>query len=48
VPDIEEAAADLRRKGVLEEGDEIENAPWGRFVTIEDPDGNGWIIQQDL
>jgi hypothetical protein len=21
--------------------------PWGRFVTLNDPDGNGWVIQQN-
>lgn len=47
VPDIEAAAAELRSQGVLEEDEPIEEAPWGRFVTIEDPDGNGWVIQQD-
>lgn len=24
----------------------IETAPWGQFLTLKDPDGNGWIIQQ--
>lgn len=47
VPDIELAARELREQGVLEADDDIESAPWGRFVTIEDPDGNRWIVQQD-
>ncbi len=47
VPDIEGTAADLRAKKVLEEDEEIQTAPWGRWVSVEDPDGNGWIIQQD-
>lgn len=47
VPDIEAAAAHLREVGLLEPEDEIESAPWGRFVTVEDPDGNGWVVQQD-
>jgi predicted enzyme related to lactoylglutathione lyase len=34
----------LRGKGV-EVGD-IESAPWGRFVTFDDPDGNGIVLQQ--
>jgi catechol 2,3-dioxygenase-like lactoylglutathione lyase family enzyme len=25
--------------------DEIQDAPWGRFVTFTDPDGNGLILQ---
>jgi catechol 2,3-dioxygenase-like lactoylglutathione lyase family enzyme len=47
VPDIEAAAADLKEKRVLEADEEITDAPWGRYVMIEDPDGNGWIIQQN-
>jgi catechol 2,3-dioxygenase-like lactoylglutathione lyase family enzyme len=47
VPDIEAAAAELRAKGAIDDDDEIESAPWGRWVTVEDPDGNGWVIQQD-
>lgn len=47
VPDIEAAAEELRAKGVLTEDDDIESAPWGRWVAVDDPDGNGWIVQQD-
>ncbi len=47
VPDIEVTVQQLRTAGALEDGTEIESAPWGRWVTIEDPDGNGWIVQQD-
>lgn len=25
---------------------EIQSAPWGRFVTFNDPDGNGFVIQE--
>src|SRR5690348_806753 len=25
---------------------ELHVQPWGKFVTFEDPDGNGWIIQE--
>jgi catechol 2,3-dioxygenase-like lactoylglutathione lyase family enzyme len=24
----------------------IESAPWGRYATFNDPDGNGWVLQQ--
>ncbi|GAB2800655.1 VOC family protein [Actinoallomurus bryophytorum] len=24
---------------------DVQDAPWGRFVTLEDPDGNGLILQ---
>lgn len=46
VPDIEAAVAELRSAGVLDDDEEIEEAPWGRFVTVEDPDGNSWVVQQ--
>jgi catechol 2,3-dioxygenase-like lactoylglutathione lyase family enzyme len=35
----------LRAKGVVIDGD-IQHAPWGRFVTLDDPDGNGMILQE--
>ncbi len=47
VPDIEAAAGEFRERGLLEPDEEIESAPWGRWVTVEDPDGNGWVVQQD-
>jgi uncharacterized glyoxalase superfamily protein PhnB len=47
VPDIDATAADLRSRGLIDEDAEIESAPWGRWVTMEDPDGNGWVVQQD-
>lgn len=25
---------------------EIDEAPWGRFATFMDPDGNGWVLQE--
>lgn len=25
---------------------EIQDAPWGRYATFTDPDGNGWVLQQ--
>jgi catechol 2,3-dioxygenase-like lactoylglutathione lyase family enzyme len=47
VADLETTLADLVAKGVVDAGTEPESAPWGRWVTIADPDGNGWVIQQD-
>jgi catechol 2,3-dioxygenase-like lactoylglutathione lyase family enzyme len=41
---LEADVADLLEKG-LPIGD-IETAPWGRFVTFDDPDGNGIILQE--
>jgi predicted enzyme related to lactoylglutathione lyase len=34
----------LRSRGVVIEGGP-EQAPWGRFVTFDDPDGNGLVLQ---
>jgi catechol 2,3-dioxygenase-like lactoylglutathione lyase family enzyme len=47
VADIDEAVFELHRSGALDAEVEIQSAPWGRWVTLEDPDGNGWVIQQD-
>lgn len=24
----------------------LETAPWGTYATFDDPDGNGWVLQQ--
>jgi catechol 2,3-dioxygenase-like lactoylglutathione lyase family enzyme len=42
--DLDAEVASLRAKGV--EPTEPEDAPWGRFVTVADPDGNGIVVQQ--
>jgi uncharacterized glyoxalase superfamily protein PhnB len=26
--------------------DAVEEAPWGRYLTFDDPDGNSWVLQQ--
>ena len=44
VPDIEAAHDQLAERGV--EVSDIEDFPWGRFVFFDDPDGNGWAVQQ--
>ncbi len=44
VADAEEARDHLRGRGV--ETSEVEDQPWGRFVTFADPDGNRWSLQQ--
>jgi catechol 2,3-dioxygenase-like lactoylglutathione lyase family enzyme len=41
---LEDDIAALRDKGVTI-GD-IETAPWGRWVSFDDPDGNGIIVQE--
>lgn len=44
VTDIEVARAELSGRGV--EVSEIQDYPWGRFVFFNDPDGNGWAVQE--
>jgi catechol 2,3-dioxygenase-like lactoylglutathione lyase family enzyme len=44
VSDIGEAHAELSGRGVPVS--EVQNFPWGRFVFFQDPDGNGWAVQQ--
>lgn len=41
---LEGDIADLQDRGVRIEG-EIQEMPWGRFVTFDDPDGNGIVLQ---
>lgn len=35
----------LRNRG-LSSATEIQVAPWGRYATFSDPDGNGWVLQE--
>jgi catechol 2,3-dioxygenase-like lactoylglutathione lyase family enzyme len=42
--DIDADAEVLRTRG-LDLPTEIESAPWGRWVSFADPDGNGWVLQ---
>ncbi len=42
--DIEAARGELLGRGV--EVAEIEDTPWGRFAGFNDPDGNGWSLQE--
>jgi predicted enzyme related to lactoylglutathione lyase len=44
VADADEALGYLRDRGVECQG--VDEQPWGRFVTFEDPDGNRWALQQ--
>ncbi len=44
VPDADEALAHLESKGVAARG--VDEQPWGRFVTFDDPDGNTWTLQE--
>ena len=42
--DLDADVTALRGHGVSIEGG-IQEAPWGRFVTFDDPDGNGLVLQ---
>jgi predicted enzyme related to lactoylglutathione lyase len=43
--DLEDTLETLRRRGADISGG-IETAPWGRYVELADPDGNGLILQE--
>ncbi len=45
--DLEKTLAELGARGVSFNEDDIQQAPWGRWKTCEDPDGNSWIVQQN-
>ena len=42
--DLTADIARLRERGV-DLATEVQAAPWGRFVTFDDPDGNGIVLQ---
>ena len=42
--DLEESVRRLEQHGVAIEGG-VQEAPWGRYVQLSDPDGNGLILQ---
>jgi catechol 2,3-dioxygenase-like lactoylglutathione lyase family enzyme len=44
VADINAARAELAGRGV-DVGD-VQSFPWGSFVFFQDPDGNGWAVQE--
>jgi uncharacterized glyoxalase superfamily protein PhnB len=44
VADAEATRVELAERGA--EVSEAQDFPWGRFVFVSDPDGNGWAIQQ--
>jgi len=43
VDDADASYAELVSRGVPFSG-ELEDAPWGRFATFTDPDGNGFVL----
>jgi catechol 2,3-dioxygenase-like lactoylglutathione lyase family enzyme len=46
VADADAARDELRGHGVSV--GEVQDFPWGRFVSFSDPDGNVWAVQQLL
>lgn len=44
IADADAVLADLRAKGV--EADGVDDQAWGRFITLKDPDGNRWTLQE--
>ena len=44
VPDAAATRQHLLDHGV--QASEVDEQPWGKFVTFSDPDGNGWILQE--
>jgi len=44
VADIAQARDELAGRGVAVS--DVQDFPWGRFVFFQDPDGNGWAVQQ--
>jgi catechol 2,3-dioxygenase-like lactoylglutathione lyase family enzyme len=45
--DLEKTLGELTARGVSFNENEVQEAPWGRWKTFDDPDGNGWVLQQD-
>ncbi len=44
--DVEKTYQELKSKGV-KPINEISDAPWGKWFSIDDPDGNNWLIVQN-
>jgi len=42
--DVREDYKALRERGLSLS--EVQDAPWGTYVTFQDPDGNGWVLQE--
>jgi predicted enzyme related to lactoylglutathione lyase len=44
VEDANAVHAELKGRGV--DVSDVQDMPWGRMVFFNDPDGNGWAVQQ--
>ena len=47
VDDIDKTYAQLTERGVQFNGP-IDDQPYGRFASFEDPDGNGWVLREPV
>jgi predicted enzyme related to lactoylglutathione lyase len=45
--DMESTIAEIAANGFVIDS-EIEEQPWGRFVTFDDPDGNGIVLREPV
>lgn len=43
--DLDADVARLRERGIVFADGGIQTAPWGRYATFDDPDGNGIVLQ---
>ncbi len=43
--DLDSTAAELAGRGVAITA-EIQETPWARYVSFQDPDGNTWVVQE--
>jgi catechol 2,3-dioxygenase-like lactoylglutathione lyase family enzyme len=44
--DLAKTLDELTARGVSFNEQTIQEAPWGRWKTLKDPDGNSWVLQQ--
>jgi catechol 2,3-dioxygenase-like lactoylglutathione lyase family enzyme len=42
--DVAAAFETLQSRGL--ETSPVESAPWGKYLTFSDPDGNGWVLNE--
>jgi catechol 2,3-dioxygenase-like lactoylglutathione lyase family enzyme len=44
--DADKTLTDLRGRGVAVDQEEVQDASWGRWFSLGDPDGNGIVVRQ--
>jgi catechol 2,3-dioxygenase-like lactoylglutathione lyase family enzyme len=42
--DLDRSFQTLKARGL--ETSAVQSAPWGRYLTFSDPDGNGWVMNE--